>query len=380
MPVTTGMSLDTFISPDGRYVGFYSDASNLVANDTNGQQDIFVRDQLTGTTRSLTIWEPAPVLAADFTATPITGTVPLTVTFTDLSTGYPTLWSWDFGDGNTSTLQNPVHTYYTYGTHPVNLTVSNGGGSNFTEKPAYIFGTGGTYSVFVEGVGDYPCENCSLTDTVPLAQNFYTEIQGSNGDTTWSGYAEQYNDSAGSKSWSKLEPSAIKADYADFALFAGHGNQLELDFGTNNSFQQLYANDMEFGNTKAKWVTFASCLVLNRSNWINMKPVFKGLHILNGYDTEGFPYSDQGTQFAQRMKGENEYPVQKIRDAWMFTLMDTINVANKEKYYGAWLWAEPCDEDYLPGYGKFCSSPKMSGGQYDVQYDIFNIMYGLGGV
>lgn len=317
-----------------------------------------------------------PVLEAKFSATPITGTVPLVVTFTDLSTGSPTSWSWDFGDGNTSTEQNPVHTYYTYGTHPVNLTISDGSGSNFTEKPAYIFGTGGTYLVFVEGVGDYPGTANDLTDTVPLAQNFYTEIQGSSGDTTWTGYDEHYNESAGSKFWSVSEPSAIKADYADFALFAGHGNQLEIDFGTNNSFQELYANDMEFGNTKAKWVTFASCLVLNRSDWTNMKPVFKGLHILNGYDTEGFPYREQGTQFAERMKGENPYPVQNIRDAWMLTLMDTINVANKEKYYGAWMWADPCGEDYLPGYGKFCHAPSMTEGEYDIQYLLFNLVTG----
>lgn len=48
----------------------------------------------------------------------------LTVTFTDLSTG-ATSWFWDFGDGNTSTLQNPVHTYAGQNTYTVTLTVSN---------------------------------------------------------------------------------------------------------------------------------------------------------------------------------------------------------------------------------------------------------------
>jgi len=50
-----------------------------------------------------------------------------TVTFTDFSTTGPgttiTGWDWTFGDGNTSTLQNPVHTYATAGTYTVNLTV-----------------------------------------------------------------------------------------------------------------------------------------------------------------------------------------------------------------------------------------------------------------
>jgi len=53
-----------------------------------------------------------------------------TVTFTDSSTGENiTSWLWDFGDGNTSTEQNPVYTYDTSGLFNVCLTVTNAGGS-----------------------------------------------------------------------------------------------------------------------------------------------------------------------------------------------------------------------------------------------------------
>jgi len=48
-----------------------------------------------------------------------------TVTFTDQSSG-ATAWFWDFGDGNTSTLQNPIHNYATSGSHTVTLTINNG--------------------------------------------------------------------------------------------------------------------------------------------------------------------------------------------------------------------------------------------------------------
>jgi PKD repeat protein len=48
--------------------------------------------------------------------------------FLDGSSGGATSWSWDFGDGNTSTDQNPIHTYGTYGVYTVTLTVSNNGG------------------------------------------------------------------------------------------------------------------------------------------------------------------------------------------------------------------------------------------------------------
>jgi PKD repeat protein len=53
-----------------------------------------------------------------------------TVTFTDLSTGEPTSWSWNFDDGFTSTLQNPTHTFATNGTYDVCLTATSILGSN----------------------------------------------------------------------------------------------------------------------------------------------------------------------------------------------------------------------------------------------------------
>ena len=62
-------------------------------------------------------------IEANFFVNPSTGcAVPHTVFFTDQST-LPDTWFWDFGDGNTSTLQNPVHNYVTGGDFTVTLTV-----------------------------------------------------------------------------------------------------------------------------------------------------------------------------------------------------------------------------------------------------------------
>ncbi|MBD3285240.1 M6 family metalloprotease domain-containing protein, partial [candidate division WOR-3 bacterium] len=76
--------------------------------------------------------------AADFSATPTSGNAPLTVDFTDLSSGNPTSWSWDFGDGNNSTSQNPSNTYISAGSYDVSLTVTNSDGSDTETKTDYI--------------------------------------------------------------------------------------------------------------------------------------------------------------------------------------------------------------------------------------------------
>ena len=81
---------------------------------------------------------PASTVAR-FTGTPASGSAPLTVQFTDTSINFPTSWSWDFGDGNTSTAQNPVHTYPAAGSYTVSLTAtSTAHGSNTAIRTRYI--------------------------------------------------------------------------------------------------------------------------------------------------------------------------------------------------------------------------------------------------
>jgi PKD repeat protein len=76
----------------------------------------------------ITVNPPAPT--ANFSATPLEGFAPLAVQFTDLSTAPVASWSWDFGDGSTSTLQHPTHTYTTRGNFSVRLTATGPGGAD----------------------------------------------------------------------------------------------------------------------------------------------------------------------------------------------------------------------------------------------------------
>ena len=78
---------------------------------------------------------PAPPVPS-FSTNVTTGTPPLAVAFNDTSTGAPTAWSWDFGDGKTSTERNPVHVYAAPAVYPgiytVTLTATNDVGTNNT--------------------------------------------------------------------------------------------------------------------------------------------------------------------------------------------------------------------------------------------------------
>ena len=84
---------------------------------------------------------PAPV--ADFSGTPTSGETPLSIVFTDLSTGAPTEWLWNFGDGFLSAVQNPTHVYETAGVYTVVLKATNAGGFDVKTRTNYIAVTRG---------------------------------------------------------------------------------------------------------------------------------------------------------------------------------------------------------------------------------------------
>ena len=95
-------------------------------------------------------------LKADFEANTTQGNPPLTVTFTDKSTGNPTSWEWDFDNDGTvdSTKQNPTHTYNAPGWYTVKLTVSDGTNSDTCVKERYVLVAGNIWYVNGNGGDD----------------------------------------------------------------------------------------------------------------------------------------------------------------------------------------------------------------------------------
>ncbi len=115
---------DSLSASNSHAVRVTFDASNLSAGLHTSDITIFTNDPLNPTITipcSLTVLNTP---CADFTFTKANNCT-RTVSFSDNSSNGPTLFSWDFGDGNTSAMRNPTHTYQTAGTYTVTFIASN---------------------------------------------------------------------------------------------------------------------------------------------------------------------------------------------------------------------------------------------------------------
>ncbi|MBK8521599.1 MAG: PKD domain-containing protein [Chitinophagaceae bacterium] len=134
----------------------------LVVEDGLGNKDSLTRTQY------INIF-PIPVV--NFSATPLSGCVPLTVQFTDLSTATGsaiTSWLWDFGDGTTGIVRNPSHTYTSAGNYNVTLRVTTVSGCSKTlTKNNYIHASNGVIANFTNTL---PTE-CSLPVTISFTNS-----------------------------------------------------------------------------------------------------------------------------------------------------------------------------------------------------------------
>nr|WP_230669902.1 PKD domain-containing protein [Methanosarcina barkeri] len=126
---------------------------------------------------STTALSASPTPTAALSASPKSGNAPLNVTFTDKSTGSPTKWKWDFGDGETSTTKNPTHEYSATGKYTVTLTAGNAAGSNTTTKSKYIIVTETSQAPVADFWGS------TLSGNAPLNVTFTETSKGS--PTSW---------------------------------------------------------------------------------------------------------------------------------------------------------------------------------------------------
>ncbi len=129
----------------------------------------------------LTIVAPPPV--ADFTASPLNGTAPLTVSFTNLSSG-ATDYSWDFGDTSTSTNANPTNTYANVGSYTVSLTAVGPGGTNTVSKTNYITVTN-LISTPVMVINGYTATNFTFSFDTVSGKTYLVQYKDFLSDPDW---------------------------------------------------------------------------------------------------------------------------------------------------------------------------------------------------
>ncbi len=190
---------DTVQNPTHQYTTAGTYTVTLTVGNDCGDDTMTATDMITV--------EPPLAPVADFSADPVSGCAPLEVAFTDLSTGDITGWTWDFGDGNTDTAQNPVHTYAAPGTYDVALTVTGPGGSDTKTSAGMIVVTGPPTAAFAMS---------DTTGTVPLTVTF-TDL--STGDPTFWNW--DFGDSSGSTDQNPVHTYAT-ADTFTVVLIAGN--------------------------------------------------------------------------------------------------------------------------------------------------------------
>ncbi|MGE0079122.1 MAG: PKD domain-containing protein [Bacteroidales bacterium] len=122
---------------DGSDISTEQNPSHTYTNTGSYDVTLIVSDGVNSDTLTRANYITAKLSDVNFNANVTTGYLP-TITFTDASIGNISLWSWDFGDGTTSTEQNPTHSYTTLGTYTVSLVVSDGTNSDTLVKTNYI--------------------------------------------------------------------------------------------------------------------------------------------------------------------------------------------------------------------------------------------------
>ncbi|MCK4764542.1 MAG: PKD domain-containing protein [Candidatus Aminicenantes bacterium] len=158
---------------------------------------------------------------AGFTGTPTSGLAPLTVSFTDQSSG-ATSWSWNFGDTGTSTQENPSHQYTSPGVYTVSLTVTNAYGNDTETKTDYI-----TVAAMQPPVADFTASSTGIYE----GSNVTFTDQSTNNPTSWS-----WTFSGGTPSSSTAQNPTITYNTAgtyavSLTAYNGAGNDTETKTG-----------------------------------------------------------------------------------------------------------------------------------------------------
>lgn len=189
---------------------------------------------------------------ADFFASSTT-TCSGTVLFYDQSSGSPTSWLWDFGDGTTSTSQNPVKTYSTPGTYTVMLTATNAYGNNTKTKTNYITYNSGNTPIAASCSPQTTANCCGFG----ITQFTFNTINNSSADG-----AAGYQDFTCSQT--TVQKGKSYSIFVKTSTPAEHNIRAWIDYNNNGQFETgelVFSADQVYQGTGT--VTIPSSVVIN---------------------------------------------------------------------------------------------------------------------
>jgi PKD repeat protein len=284
---------------------------------------------------------PAAPVAA-FSASPLVGVAPLSVTFTDGSTpaGYIDSWKWEYNAGSGwvqfSTAQNPTYPDFAAGAYDIRLTVSNSGGNNAVTKTHYIAVATGreplvtvqtgtvTGDLFVSSPTTYPATEVTKTFTLPAEAP---------GNVQWARvYVNTYSGSAAN---TYALTSTVKfdgngdGDYADAGETLGvetmdiasetNGNSYPL----NNHVNKVYS-DYEAQYDVTSLISSASPVVNAKSEAISGKSFdgrIKGVTLVVAYNdpsstTQTKYWVNHGGDWSSPASGSTIFDTTALTNGW----------------------------------------------------------------
>jgi len=295
--------------------------------------------------------------AASFTATPLSGSSPLNVQFTDSSTGSPTSWSWSFGDGGTSTIQNPSHTYTSAGNYTVSLTSANANGSNATVRAGYVVVMAPvtwTYSMtnvelyYPDTLLDlaYPHFNPNYTPGRAIIANLSGRLQ----NDGWQS-AFIHHDSDVTKTDFGTNGGGL--NNAVFHYHFGHGNATHaLDLSGYVSHccdgpvcfdptDSIHPSEIQW-NGNMKWIILDACSALENQDWAQPMGTTHGVL---GFASEKMPSQDLPNLFLHYTIDDNNTVYQSYHDATYFSFTRNVTAAAIFSNY------DQQQTDHFPGHG-----------------------------
>ncbi len=222
-----------------------------------------------------------PVPIANFTTNILKDLTTLSVQFIDTSSGTPTIWSWDFGDGSASNNENPIHTYENPGNYTINLTVSNGSGtSNQTE---YInlgsiidINTGLTYNTIQSAIND---NNTSNGDTIIVYTGNYSENLILNKSIILEALGlVNINSLDPTQSVLTVTNNGSGSTIQGFNISGSTNSGIYIDNSTGNTI----FNDTVLGNNTTAWgICLVNCNGLNNITGNNVTNCIEGINLYN---------------------------------------------------------------------------------------------------